>query len=166
MLMKNARLLYILGMILALHACEDEGTCTTDLTARVNAGFYVRDGAAGRDTTLSLVTFYGLSRPDSLLYDAASGVKKLEFPLPPAPAEFTRFVLKVDTLCDTIKLWHLVEFKLVSYACGFSAFHNIYYQSHDDDIIDSIAITNPHVDLTDEENLRIYINPVVADTAR
>ncbi len=156
----------ILILMLSCHACENnEGKCTEDLVCRVNAGFYVRDSLGERDTVLSNLTFYGASRPDSLLYDGSSGISRIEFPLPGSPGEYTSFVFRVDTLTDTINIWHTPILVMVSYECGFTANHNIYWINYQKNAIDTISIPEPLVDLTDEENLKIYIRPAAADTA-
>ncbi len=163
--------LLVILLLISGNACENRETiCTEELISRANAGFYVRDDAGERDTLLSKLTFYGASRPDSLLYDEASDRGSIEFPLPGDPEEYTSFVFRVDTLTDTIRIWHTPILVMVSYECGFTAHHNIYWLSYQKNAIDTIAIAEPLVDLTDEENLKIYIRPpvdtAVADTAR
>lgn len=152
-------------IIFLIPSCESgEGVCTKDVISRVNAGFYVRDSIGERDTLLNNFTFFGALRPDSLIYDSAANVQKIVFPLPHSTEEYTAFVLSADTLTCTINIYHTPSLVLVSYACGFTTNHNIYRVSYDIMLIDTVSIINPLVDFSDEENLKIYIKPAVADT--
>ena len=153
--------------IFLYHSCSDSDVCTdTDLISRVNAGFYVRDSIEERDTVLSNVTLYSLLRPDSLIYDAALSLGRLEFPLPHTTEENTSFVLQVDSLSDTIDIWHTPNSQLFSYACGFYTTHNIFWYSFDTTFIDTIFLPDPNINLNDAENLKIFIKPPapIADT--
>ena len=164
--MKRIQYILLIVIIFLVSSCESgEGVCTTDVISRVNAGFYVRDSLGERDTLLNNFTFFGTLRPDSLLYDSANGVKKIIFPLPHSTESYTSFVFSADTLTDIIYIYHTPSQVLVSYACGFTVNHNIYWVSYDTLLIDTVAIRDPIVNLTDGENLKIYIKPAVADTA-
>ncbi|MFC2116033.1 DUF6452 family protein [Bacteroidota bacterium] len=163
--MKRIQYLLILISIVFTQACESgEGICTTDVISRVNAGFYVRDSLGERDTLLNDFSFYGTLRPDSLIYDSVAGIKKILFPLPHSPEGYTSFIISTDTTTE-IKIYHTPNLVLVSYECGFTVNHNIYWVSYNKTLIDTIAITDPWVNLTNEENLKIYLKPAVADTA-
>ncbi|KKK95371.1 hypothetical protein LCGC14_2673480 [marine sediment metagenome] len=165
--LKRVPLLVILVFVYFCHSCEKEGACTDiDLISRLKAGFYVRDSIEDRDTVLNNVTFYGELRSDSLIYDAALGLQGLEFPLPHSTEEYTGYVLEIDTMVDIINIWHTPKITLFSYACGFTTTHDIYWLSHTNTIIDSIAIVRPHVNFNSEENFKIYIKPAAADTAQ
>jgi len=163
--LKRAPFILILLTIFIGPACEDEGVCTGDVITRVNAGFYVRDSIGERDTTLSSVTFFGVLRPDSLLYDSSSGKQEIIFPLNNTE-DFTSFVFSVDTKTDNIKIWHQSRLQLVSYACGFTTVHELYSIGYEQNIIDTIVISEPLVDLRDAENIKIFIRPFLADTAQ
>ena len=130
------------------------------------AGFYVRDSTGERDTTLGSVTFFGALRPDSLLYDASSGIKNVVFPLSNSTESFTRFVFTVGTQTDTIKIWHQSRIQLISFSCGFTTVHELYSIGYGRKIIDTISISEPYVDLRDAENIKVYIRPVVAASAQ
>jgi len=162
------RIRYIIpALIVFLNStCENgEGVCTVDVISRVNAGFYVRDSLEERDTLLNNFTFYGTLRPDSLLYDSADGVKKIVFPLPNSTEDYSIFEISVDTVEQSIYIYHTPSLVMISYACGFTTNHNIYWISYDKLLIDTIMIPDPVVNLENEENIKIYIKPAVADTA-
>jgi hypothetical protein len=100
-----------------------------------------------------------------MLYNAFSGIHRIRFPLPQSPAEYAAFVMENGSLADTIRIHHSSRLELVSFSCGFTAVHDIEWLEYGNHIIDTISITCPLVDLTDDENLKIYIRPAVADTA-
>ena len=54
---------------------------------------------------------------------------------------------------------------MVSYDCGFTINHKLFRVLYDKTLIDTIIILDPLVNLEDYENLKIYIEPAVADTA-
>ena len=163
--MKRIAIILVFLLIILHPACKDEVICTQDVVSRVDAGLYVRDHAAQRDTVLNGVTFYGVFRPDSLLYDSSQGIRRIKFPLPQGAGEYTGFVMRAGSLADTILIFHDSRQELVSFSCGFTTVHEIYGLGYGNHIIDTIEITNPFVDLSDEENLKIYIRPAVGDTA-
>jgi hypothetical protein len=163
--LKRAGILTVCFLILALPACEDEVICTQELVSRTGAGFYVRDIAGQRDTVLRDMSFYALARPDSLLHYPASPARSIKFPLPQEPEEYTAFVMETGTGTDTIRIYHDTKLVLVSYSCGYAAVHVLEKLEYGHRVIDTIAIDDPLVDLTDDENLKIYVRPAVADTA-
>ena len=157
--MKNSLFICFFLCHLLLAGCDKgEGICTTDVVSRVHAGFYVRDSLGERDTLLKNFGFYGILRPDSLIYDGV-GVKKIVFPLPDVNQQPTLFAFAADTLWDTLKIFHDPMLFLVSFECGFTTHHTIHWVSHKNTIIDTIVISDPLVDLENYENLKIYIRP-------
>jgi hypothetical protein len=163
--LKRAAILTVTFIFILLPSCQDEVICTQDLVAKANAGFYVRDASGQRDTLVGSFIFYSVLRPDSMLYDASSGIHRIRFPLPQSPAEYTAFVMENGSLADTIIIHYSTRLELVSFSCGFAAVHDLERLEYGNRIIDTISIANPLVDLTDDENLKIYIRPAVADTA-
>ncbi|MCK4750842.1 MAG: hypothetical protein KAT15_27480, partial [Bacteroidales bacterium] len=87
------------------------------------------------------------------------------FPLPHSPETYTCFVFSTGAFSDTIFIYHTPRLVLVSYACGFTTNHTIYGVLHENNLIDTIAISDPLVDIENYENLKIYIKPAAADTA-
>ena len=162
--MRRVGILTAYVLTLVLPACEEEAICTRDLVARTGAGFYVRDAEEERDTVLQKLSFYALERPDSLLYNAASR-GNIKFPLPGEPGSFTAFFLGTGKGSDTIRVFHRSHLVLVSWSCGYAAVHELERLEYGHRIIDTIVIDDPFVDLTEDENLKIYVWPAIADTA-
>ncbi len=54
-----------------------------------------------------------------------------------------------------------------SFECGFVTHHNLNVLVYQNNIIDTIVVSDPLVNLIDVENIKIYISPAVAvDTAQ
>ena len=77
------------------------------------------------DTTINALSLYGIREGmnDSLLYDSipASGFL---VPLDPNQ-DHSRFVLQIDTLRDTLNVYHEHEIYMISYTCGFASLFNL-----------------------------------------
>jgi len=162
--LQKSAIVPVISLLILLPACRDEVICTEDVVSRAGAGFYVRDGEEKRDTVLNNLTFYGVLRPDSLLYDSSGGIRQIVFPLSRGEGEYTGFVLMLGSLSDTLRIHHSSRLELVSFSCGFTVIHDIEGVSFGNTIIDTISISDPLVDLTDDENLEIYIRPAVVDS--
>lgn len=156
----------ILVLVLTFHSCNDEGICTGTEVARVTAGFYVRSGGVERDTILKNVTFYSILRPDSLIYDSAYNVHVIRFPLTNDVAPAVDFVFQVDSLTDLLTVIKSSRLVMESYACGFATHHDLLDLVYGNTIIDTIAISDPAINLSDEENIKIYIKPSSGRNAR
>jgi hypothetical protein len=125
----------------------------------------VRDGSGERDTLLNRLTFYAVSRPDSLIYDSARNVRTMEFPLPGESESSADFVFSVDSLSDHFEVFKESRLVLVSYACGFVYAHELMGMEYSNQVIDTIIIKYPFVEGTGDQNLKIYIRPsAVHDT--
>ena len=132
----------------------------------MNAGFYVRSDGEERDTILSNVTFYSILRPDSLIYDSAINLREIAFPLPNEEKVDVDFVFRVDSLTDVFTVFKRSKLVMESFECGFVTHHDVYFMDYQNNIIDTIVISDPLVNLIDVENLKIYITPAPADTAQ
>lgn len=164
--MRRIHFILLLLLLILLHSCDDEGICTGIKVARVTAGFHVRSGGNERDTTLNNVTFYSIIKPDSLVYDSAINLKKMVFPLPNDEKVDAGFVFSVDSLSDQITVFKRTKLVMESYACGFITHHELLDLDYQNNIIDTIIISDPLIDLFDGENIKIYIKPGLADTAQ
>jgi hypothetical protein len=154
-------------LVLPLHSCQEEGACTGVDVARIKAGFYVRSDGPDRDTFLNNVTFYSSLRPDSLIYDSAFNLPELLFPLPNDEKVDVDFNFRVDSLTDIITVYKSSILVMESFECGFVTHHNLRGLGYQNNIIDTIVISDPLVNLIDVENIKIYIKPAVAaDTAQ
>jgi hypothetical protein len=114
------RILFLFISILAagcvsVEVCEEE--YFSDMVARFKT---MKEGAVS-DTTVASLSLYGIREGlnDSLLYDAESASRFL-VPLDPHH-DFSRFVLQIDTLIDTLTVYHEHEVYMISYTCGFAS---------------------------------------------
>ena len=88
------------------------------------------------------------------------------FPLPNDEKVDVEFIFRVDSLTDIITVYKSSKLVMESYECGFISHHNLGGLGYENNIIDTIVISDPLVNLIDVENIKIYIKPASADTAR
>ena len=85
------------------------------------------------------------------------------FSLPLSYADQTRFILVYpDQTTDTITVTHRNIPHFMNIDCGSMVFHEVQAVQTTRHLIDSIVITNPHIDNNEKENFQIYF-PAVAD---
>ena len=137
----------------AVVSCESDSPCSENVVSRVNAGLYTL--VEGEEVTLTVdtLTMYGISRHDSVL--SGSNVSIFNFPLS-MHAESSSFIMTADTLTDTLELFYTTRLVLISTQCGFTTNFDIQSLNFTENFIDSISIVKSNVDLTDEENLKIF----------
>jgi hypothetical protein len=164
-LLKRIHFILLLLVFMPFQSCEEEGICTGIEVARMQAGFYVREGDEVRDTTIAQFIFFSPTRPDSLLYPL-SARRNITFPLSNEQESHDRFVFQVADRIDTLHIYKESSLALVSYACGFTTHHYVQGAGSENIVIDTIVINDPLVNLESIENLKIYIKPAAADTAR
>jgi hypothetical protein len=164
--LKRIHYILLLFLFIPFQSCEEEGSCTGVEVARVGAGFYVRHGDIEKDTILDFFTLHSAGNPDSLIYDSAANLQAIRFPLPNEEESHSRFVFKAGSGTDTLHIYKQSRLVLVSYACGFAANHYLQKAEGQGSIIDTVAITIADVAFFNEENIKIYITPAVADSTR
>jgi hypothetical protein len=114
-----------------------------------------------RDTIISGVTIYGIreGKPDSLLVNTEE-TSRVVLPLDPHHS-YSRFVMKIDEVTDTLTLIHNTGFYLVSYTCGYGGIFTLDPDSieHGSNLFYNIDIKSAVVDAAteqDEEHLWLY----------
>ena len=151
--MKAAKHLLPALIICAITACESDAPCSDNVVSRVNAGLYTL--IEGEEVSLAVdqLSIHGISRPDSVLQ--GSNISEFVFPLS-MQAESNSFIITADTLTDTLELFYTTKLAMISVQCGFTTNFEIQSLSFTKNFIDSISIVKSNVDLTDEENLKIF----------
>ena len=97
---------------------------------------------------------YGIDRQDSVLQ--GSNVKIFDFPLSMHEAS-SSYIMTADTITDTLELFYTSKLAFISVECGFTKNFEIQSLSFTNNIIDSISIVKNNADLSDEENLKIFL---------
>ena len=144
-------LFYIFTVIIS---CENEGPCSDNVVSRVNAGFYTLTGDVENKVTLNQFSMYGTLNPDSVLHGI--NVSKFEFPMSVHETS-SLFIMTADTLTDTLEVLYSNKLVLVSRECGFTNNFMILSINFTENFIDSIAVVKENADLSNEENLKIFI---------
>ena len=150
------KFIYLLFIFLSftINACENDNPCVDNVVSRINAGFYTLSNDNESAFTVSDFSMYGIDRQDSVLH--GSNVRIFDFPLSMHEAS-SSYILTVNTLTDTLELFYTSKLAFVSVECGFTNNFEIQSLSITNNFIDSISIVKNNVDLSDEENLKIFL---------
>lgn len=148
----------VLTIACFIFSCEDK-ECTQSMDNQAGFGFYTIADSIERDTSLSPVSVYGKTRPDTLLYDSSLGRSNVRLPLNPTK-DFSHFVFSVDSLSDTIQINYTRELKFISHSCGFITDFHIQTVSTSQHHFDSVNVTNHTITQNEnEEHFKIYLSP-------
>ena len=149
-------------MLLLIFSCREE-ECDQTLRTQVVFSFLTIQPEGPVDTALPVLTVYGETRKDSLLYDSASTIEQVSLPLDPS-RDYSRFVFQTDSLSDTVELTYNRHQKFLSHECGFITEFEIQQAATTHHHFDSIAIVKPQVNINDNEtHINIYLP--AADTS-
>ena len=145
------RILFLFLCILAA-GCVSVEVCEEEYVSDMVASFKTMKEGAPADTTLSSLSLYGIreGKNDSLLYDAESASGFL-VPLDPHQ-NFSRFVLQIDTLTDTLTVYHEHEIYMISYTCGFASLFTLDQLEVSGSAIQNDTIISEMVDAEYEDN--------------
>ena len=153
------RILLFILIILA-SGCASVEVCDEDYDSELIARFKTRHEGVPADTTVSSLTLYGIREglSDSLLYDSISTA---DFIVPLDPQQdVSRFVVQLDTLSDTLVVYHERQFYMISYGCGFGTLFTLNDIGTSSGMIKMDSIINDMVDAeyeTDEVHLWLYL---------
>jgi len=154
----RSRILFIIISILVT-GCISVEICDDDNNSVMVAKFMTMKDDLPADSTVASLSLYGIreGRPDSLLYNNQPSVNAFELPLDPHH-DYSRFVLQVDTLTDTLELMHTQELYLISYDCGFGNVFTLDNIGYSSGLIKSVEIIDETVDaLTEEDDVHIWL---------
>lgn len=134
-------------------SCAPEA-CLEETESLVKASLY--DNTTKRLRSPDSLTLYGLNHETAKLYDRSRGVQPVLFPLDLSSDNCT-FVIKIDSVSDTITFRYTSNPRLVSKECGYTFYFNLtdtpFYTRN---AIDRIYTANRKITTYNEENLRIF----------
>lgn len=108
------------------------------------------------DTSIPLVSAYGVGM-DSLWVDQ---VQASMFRLPLSTQTSSSFVLLLDSIADTLTIFHENELMFESAETGFYHQHKIIDIEHTFNRIDDYEVTDSLVTKNWNENIQLYVNPL------
>ena len=153
--------LLLIAVLFTMVSCLTTEVCDDNNQSELVAMFKTEVSETVSDTLLSGVTIYGIweGRLDSLLYDS-SELSRIVLPLDPHHT-YSRFVMKINEVSDTLTLVHNTGFYLISYTCGYGAIFTLDADSidHGGKLFYKITIEDAVVDANtepDEEHLFLY----------
>lgn len=153
--------LWLFFVILLTVSCLTQEVCDEDSQSKMVVRFKTGDLKSEVDTLISGLTLYGIreGKADSLLYDSVT-TSRIELPLDPHHS-FSRFVMRINEISDTLLLIHNTGFYLMSYTCGYGAVFTLDPDSifHGGNLIYDLKIQDAVIDAAmeqDEEHLWLY----------
>ena len=157
--MKSRLLLF--SVVFTMVSCLTQEVCDDNSQSELVARFKTEVSETVSDTIISGVSIYGIreGKPDSLLYDS-SEVSRIVLPLDPHHT-YSRFVMNINEISDTLTLVHNTGFYLMSYNCGYGAIFTLDPDSidHGGHLFYEIIIKDAVIDTDtepDEEHLWLY----------
>lgn len=154
---------YILPLLVAFMAivasCSEEGRCYDSTDTYLIARFIASDS-----TTIDSLLIWGVAKNDTgWVRDTLPSVAK-RYPLPLSlEHDSTAFVLFVNGGADTLFIYHTMQMKMVSEACGFAPNYELKGFSYTSRI-DSVNVSDSKVGPTsidkpdNEQNITVYFN--------
>lgn len=149
--------LFIILLPVFTSSCEDYKDCNAPVETLLGINFKQVNNEEETDSLLPGLTFYAVSKPDSLLFHNTSE-RQIFVPLNPH-AEETRFYIRPDSLLtrgDTLSIIYTTDLHFVSSGCGFTNLYKLDTVMATRHYIDSIALTNDKINTTNATNIKIY----------
>lgn len=146
-------MLLIAGVTFFIVSCASEA-CFDETDAFLKASVY--DNSTKKVLTIDSLTLYGTGDVSDTIYDKASSVKPILFPLDPADETCTLVIRINKGLPDTITFRYSSYPHLISKECGYTIYYDldtILYTQHS---IDAIMTEKKNITTVNEENIRIY----------
>lgn len=150
-ILKGRLLLIIPVLSLYLISCTPN-SCLDETESFVKATMYIY--ATGLKKAPDSLTVYGLNM-DSLIYNKERNVGIVRFPLN-AAADSSVFIIKINTLADTIMFRYTSYPHLISKECGYTYYHTLEPPLFTKHVLDSISMPKNAVTNLNEENIRIF----------
>jgi hypothetical protein len=137
--------------VINISSCVPQA-CLDEMEAFVNASFY--ETGTGKPQTPDSITLYGLGSDSGMLYNKATKLDKIKFPLF-GGSDTSRFVMKINGIPDTVTFIYSSYSHLVTKECGYTFFHSIQDVFNTRSGIDFI-LSKGNITTSNEENIRIF----------
>ena len=154
--MRSRVIIFIISILIT--SCISVEICDDDNNSIMVVNFMTMIDEVPADSTIASLSVYGIreGRPDSLLYNQEP-TNTFEVPLDPHH-DFSRFVVQVDTLTDTLELMHTQELYMISYDCGFGNLFTLENIGISSGLIKSAEIKDNKVDAeTEMDDVHIWL---------
>ena len=148
------KIIYGIIVIVTIVACEEMYDPPPQSLMQV-----VLESTDSTDTSIPVVTAYGIDK-DSIWIDK---VATKTFRLPLSTQHSTTFVLLLDSVADTLTIFHKNELIFESAETGFYYEHTISDIEHTMNRIDDFDVLDTAVTKNWHENILLNITPLPAD---
>lgn len=150
------RLLYPILFMVAIAACTEVYDSPPQALLEVSIEYSEPDV-----TSTPKVSVYGLEQDSIWIYQE----ELTTFRLPLAMHNNSNFVVLLDSVADTLNIFHNNELKYESMESGFYNEHWILDIEHTLHRIDSVVVVDSAVTKNWHENIQLYINTLAADNS-
>ncbi len=150
---KNRYIAYLLCFI-TVSSCLHKTECDETVNSSAKLGFYGIVNKKAVSMTYDNVTVYGLSS-DSLIYNDVDSVRSVTLPMNHS-ADSCIFVMRVESVTDTLMFRYTRKLEFISENCGFSTEFRLTELETTNHNIDSVKIENPEINSSKSENIQIY----------
>lgn len=147
----------LVSLFLFAISCEDYKDCNSPTETLLGIRFFHETAGEETDSVLPALTFYGVTKPDSLLLLNTSA-RQIFVPLNPN-AKITRFFIRADSTLsggDTISIQYKPDLRFVSSGCGFTNYYRLDTAMSTQHYIDSISLVNRKINTTNATNIKVY----------
>jgi hypothetical protein len=153
--------LLLIAVLFTMVSCLTTEVCDDNSQSELVVRFKTEVSESVSDTLIAGVSIYGIreGRVDSLLYDS-SELYRIVLPLDPHHS-YSRFVMKINEISDTLTLVHNTGFYLISYTCGYGGIFTLDPDSidHGHKLFYDIKLIDAVIDAAteqDDEHLWLY----------
>ena len=154
--MKRRTVVSLLVILSLGFACDILYDCENERKTHFEVGFYqVREGIVS-DSVVDSVNVYGVTRPDSLILNAARNVQSMVLPLNPG-SDTAVFVIILDETKTELSVYYERKPEFISDECGLAMKYRILNAGYQNEASDSLEITEETVDELETEHIRIYL---------
>jgi len=143
----------LLGIITSLSSCDENSCFVEDPKLRIE--FFAVFNNAIKDTLVTGLSVKGIGM-DSLLYDSAVNIQRIELPLSPAH-DSASFSLQIGNTLDILTVYYDKEPHQISLECGYNFFYTITRGTSTLNNFDSVLIINPAINEDFNENIQIFL---------
>jgi len=138
--------------ILIFDSCVSE-SCFDETIPFIRASFYKT--GSNQAAVPDSITVYGIGNESAKIYNKAKNVSVMELPLD-ASSEACGFVIKINTVTDTLRFSYSNYSHLISKECGITFFHLLETYKVSGSAVDTIIFKNNNITTSHEENIRIF----------
>jgi len=155
MRIKGSRLTAFIILLVIIRLCVNctPESCLEETVSTLNATFY-KTGST-QVSVADSITIFGIGKETNKIYDKTPKVSFIKLPLD-ASSGTCGFVMKINTVTDTLRITYSSYPHLISKECGLVFFFTLKSYQVSGTTVDTIIFRNSNIATFNEENIRIF----------